>query len=90
MADCPNCYYIVVVEDTLTNMLIGSGTLVKEQKFIHQCSSVSIFRKIKEDKRKTERITVNSACNNTHGTLKIIWLHSDIIITSEVEYKADW
>ncbi|KAL4239179.1 N-acetyltransferase [Mactra antiquata] len=39
MSSCKNSYYIVVIEDTLTNRVIGSATLAVEQKFIHQCSS---------------------------------------------------
>jgi len=40
MADCKNSYYIVVIEDTNTNLVIGSATLAVEQKFIHECSTV--------------------------------------------------
>ncbi|XP_014776939.1 probable glucosamine 6-phosphate N-acetyltransferase isoform X2 [Octopus bimaculoides] len=32
-------YYIVVIEDTRTELIIGSATLVIEQKFIHNTSS---------------------------------------------------
>ncbi|KAJ8309034.1 hypothetical protein KUTeg_013908 [Tegillarca granosa] len=31
--------FITVVEDKTTNQIIGSATLVKELKFIHQCSA---------------------------------------------------
>ncbi|KAL3872913.1 hypothetical protein ACJMK2_036089 [Sinanodonta woodiana] len=39
MEACPDSYYIVVIEDTMTKKVIGSGTLVIEQKFIRKCSS---------------------------------------------------
>ncbi|KAK3596498.1 hypothetical protein CHS0354_007404 [Potamilus streckersoni] len=39
MESCPDSYYIVVIEDVMTKKVIGSGTLVIEQKFIRKCSS---------------------------------------------------
>lgn len=39
MESCLDSYYITVVEDTCTGQVIASGTLVKEQKFIHKCSA---------------------------------------------------
>ncbi|KAK3596499.1 hypothetical protein CHS0354_007405 [Potamilus streckersoni] len=39
MESCPDSYYIVVIEDIMTKKVIGSGTLVIEQKFIRKCSS---------------------------------------------------
>lgn len=39
MKACPDTYYIVVIEDTTTGEIIGSGSLIKEQKFIHSASS---------------------------------------------------
>ncbi|OWF37585.1 glucosamine 6-phosphate N-acetyltransferase-like isoform X1 [Mizuhopecten yessoensis] len=39
MDDCLDSYYITVIEDTSTGQVIASGTLVKEQKFIHKCSA---------------------------------------------------
>lgn len=33
-------YYVTVIEDTRTNQLIGSATLVIEYKFIHGCGLV--------------------------------------------------
>ncbi|CAI9730010.1 glucosamine 6-phosphate N-acetyltransferase-like isoform X1 [Octopus vulgaris] len=39
MKSCSNTYYIVVIEDTSTGLIIGSATLVIEQKFIHNTSS---------------------------------------------------
>lgn len=41
MESCPNSYYIAVIEDTIKNKVIGTGTLVVEQKFIHNCAVVS-------------------------------------------------
>jgi hypothetical protein len=41
MNACPNTYYVTVIEDTLTGQIVGSGTLVIEQKFIHECALVS-------------------------------------------------
>ncbi|XP_046402804.1 probable glucosamine 6-phosphate N-acetyltransferase [Ischnura elegans] len=42
MKQCPNTYFITVVEDTETanpeDSVIGAATLVVEQKFIHQCA----------------------------------------------------
>lgn len=34
-------YFVTVIEDTRTNEIIGSATLVIEHKFIHECGSVS-------------------------------------------------
>lgn len=33
-------YYVVIVEDLDTGKVIGSSTLVVEQKFIHNCALV--------------------------------------------------
>ena len=41
MKECPDTYYVTVIEDTLTGQIVGSGTLVVEQKFIHECAVVS-------------------------------------------------
>jgi len=38
MKSCPNTYYIIVVEDTHTGEVIGTATLLMEQKFIHDCA----------------------------------------------------
>lgn len=38
MCYCPNTYYVTVVEDTTSGEVVGSGTLVVEQKFIHGCA----------------------------------------------------
>ncbi|CAH0395587.1 unnamed protein product [Bemisia tabaci] len=37
MKQCPNTYYIAVVEDLETNTIVATTTLVIEQKFIHEC-----------------------------------------------------
>ena len=34
-------YFVTVIEDTRKNEIIGSATLVVENKFIHECGSVS-------------------------------------------------
>lgn len=41
MKTCLNTYYVTVIEDTLTSQIVGSATLVVEQKFIHECAVVS-------------------------------------------------
>ncbi|XP_046992169.1 probable glucosamine 6-phosphate N-acetyltransferase isoform X1 [Schistocerca americana] len=38
MKACKNTYFITVIEDTITNRIIGAATLVIEQKFIHGCA----------------------------------------------------
>ncbi|XP_049788655.1 probable glucosamine 6-phosphate N-acetyltransferase isoform X1 [Schistocerca nitens] len=38
MNACKNTYFITVIEDTITNRIIGAATLVIEQKFIHGCA----------------------------------------------------
>lgn len=38
MKACPETYYVTVIEDTQTSKIIGSATLVVEQKFIHECA----------------------------------------------------
>lgn len=39
MKSCPDTYYITVIEDLKTKQVIGTATLVIEQKFIHSASS---------------------------------------------------
>lgn len=36
-------YFVTVIEDTRSNAIIGSATLVVEHKFIHECGSVCDF-----------------------------------------------
>lgn len=33
-------YFVTVIEDTRSNQIIGSATLVIEHKFIHDCGTV--------------------------------------------------
>lgn len=39
MKSCPNTYYVIVIEDLMKGHVIGTATLVIEQKFIHNASS---------------------------------------------------
>lgn len=41
MKQCPNTYLVVVIEDVEKSLVIGSATLVLEQKFIHNAAIVS-------------------------------------------------
>lgn len=45
MKACDGSYYIIVIEDIIKNLIVGSATLVIEQKFIHECSVVIISYK---------------------------------------------
>lgn len=38
MKECPNTYYVTVIEDTATSQIVASAALVVEQKFIHNCA----------------------------------------------------
>ena len=40
MKSCPSTYYIIVVEDTKLEKIVGTGTLILEQKFIHEIAVV--------------------------------------------------
>ena len=40
MRRSPRTYYITVIVDTKLDKIVGSGTLVREKKFIHQCGAV--------------------------------------------------
>lgn len=39
-------YFITVIEDTRSNSIIGTATLVIEHKFIHECATVCIINKL--------------------------------------------
>jgi len=41
MKSCLDTYYVMVVEDKSRSQIIGTATLVVEQKFIRSASSVS-------------------------------------------------
>jgi hypothetical protein len=43
MKNSPNMYYVTVIEDTNTGAVIGSATLLLEQKFIHNCAKVELY-----------------------------------------------
>jgi len=43
---CPNTYYITVIVDTQLDRIVGSGTMVHERKFIHQCGSRGLIEDI--------------------------------------------
>lgn len=40
MKECPNTYYIVVIENTDTRKVVAAASLVLEQKFIHEIAMV--------------------------------------------------
>lgn len=40
MKACKDTYFVVVIEDTVLNKIIGASTLVVEKKFIHDCGKV--------------------------------------------------
>ena len=40
MKSCPNTYFITVIVDTERDLVIGAGTIIVEQKFIHGCGEV--------------------------------------------------
>jgi len=46
MRKCANTYYITVIVDTKLDKIIGSGTIVHERKFIHDCGSRGIIEDI--------------------------------------------
>ena len=41
MRECPGTYYIIVIENTDISRIVACGTLVIEQKFIHDTAVVS-------------------------------------------------
>ena len=40
MKSCAGTYYLIVVEDTKLEKIVASGTLIVEQKFIHEAAVV--------------------------------------------------
>lgn len=40
MKNCPGTYYVTVIEDLDTNLIIGAASLIVEYKFIHNCGLV--------------------------------------------------
>ena len=55
MRSCPNTYYITVIVDTELDLIIGAGTIVVEQKFIHACGEVSYTYNIPDINRNREK-----------------------------------
>jgi len=43
MTSCPGTYYLLVVEDIELAKIVASGTLVVEQKYIHEIAVVCVF-----------------------------------------------
>ena len=43
MTSCPGTYYLIVVEDTELAKIVASGTLVVEQKYIHETAVVCVI-----------------------------------------------
>ena len=41
-SSCHNTYYTIVIEDIESGDVVGSGTVLHERKFIHECGSVSV------------------------------------------------
>jgi len=41
MKQCPDTYFITVIEDLETSRIVGAATLIAEQKFIHNAAMVS-------------------------------------------------
>ena len=65
MKSCPNTYFITVIIDTELDLVIGAGTIIVEQKFIHGCGEVishfliSLYRYSSYD-------FDNLECNHSH------------------------
>ena len=41
MKNTTDTYYVTVIVDKKLDKIIGSGTILREKKFIHECGSVS-------------------------------------------------
>ena len=47
MKRCPGTYFVIVIEDVEQCQLVGTATLVVEQKFIHNAAVVStVFSRV--------------------------------------------
>ncbi|XP_046849190.1 glucosamine 6-phosphate N-acetyltransferase-like [Xenia sp. Carnegie-2017] len=56
MKECPNTYYIVVIEDTAIKKIVAAASLVLEQKFIHEIAL----------RGRIEEVVVHSAYRGKH------------------------
>ena len=61
MRNCPDTYYITVIVDKKLDKIIGSGTIVHEKKFIHECGSVRKFTPAMVPFKRIERLKPVSA-----------------------------
>ncbi|XP_064623073.1 glucosamine 6-phosphate N-acetyltransferase-like [Lineus longissimus] len=50
MKSCPSTYYIAVIEDITSNLVIASATLLVEKKFIHTCCTRGRIEDVVVDK----------------------------------------
>lgn len=73
MQKCPNTYYVTVVEDTSLGRVVGSASLVLEQKFIHKCALVSCNNTSTLRYRVSEKKYLFSICCwiNTEGVINV-------------------
>lgn len=64
MKECPNTYYIVVIENTDTRKVVAAASLVLEQKFIHEIAMVRnlYFKKDVE----FLQVDIHSYCNRIY------------------------
>lgn len=56
MKECPNTYYIIVIENVETKKLVAAASLILEQKFIHEIAM----------RGKIEEVVVHSECRGKH------------------------
>ena len=62
MKNSPNTYFITVIVDTELDQIIGAGTILVEQKFIHGCGEVRVF-KLKWRKSRCKKYSFNCIIN---------------------------